>query len=86
MRSPLVHVDLGARSHPGKVRLNNEDHYLVTRFERTMKTLLTNVPEGTVPTIPEPEEWALAIVALLVIAYACKRASIAGRLGIARFL
>jgi hypothetical protein len=39
-----------------------------------------------VPTIPEPEEWALAIVALLVIAYAYKRASIAGRPGIARFL
>lgn len=49
MSSPLVDVDLGARSHPGKVRPNNEDHYLVTRFERTMKTLLTNVPEGTVP-------------------------------------
>jgi PPM family protein phosphatase len=44
-----VDIDLGARSHPGKVRLNNEDHYLVTQFERTMKTLLTNVPEGTVP-------------------------------------
>lgn len=49
MSSPLVDVDLGARSHPGRVRTNNEDHYLVTRFERTMKTLLTNVPEGTVP-------------------------------------
>jgi protein phosphatase len=49
MSSPLVDVDLGARSHPGKVRLNNEDHYLVMQFERTMKTLLTNVPEGTVP-------------------------------------
>ena len=49
MSTPLVDVDLGARSHPGKVRLNNEDHYLVTRFQRTMKTLLTNVPEGTVP-------------------------------------
>ena len=48
MRSPLVHVDLGARSHPGKVRLNNEDHYLVTRFERTMKTLLTNVRSNRV--------------------------------------
>jgi len=50
MSPPVVDIDLGARSHPGKVRLNNEDHYLVTRFQRTMKTLLTNVPEGTVPT------------------------------------
>ena len=50
MTAVLVEVDLGARSHPGKVRPNNEDHYLVTRFQRTMKTLLTNLPEGTVPS------------------------------------
>jgi hypothetical protein len=43
---------------------------------------LQPVPEGTVPTIPEPEEWALIVVALLVIAYAClKRRSIGRRLG-----
>jgi hypothetical protein len=35
---------------------------------------LQPVPEGTVPTIPEPEEWALAVVALLVIGYALKEA------------
>lgn len=31
---------------------------------------LAPVAEGTVPTIPEPEEWALIIIALLVLAYA----------------
>jgi hypothetical protein len=30
---------------------------------------LQPVPEGTVPTIPEPEEWALILVALLVLVY-----------------
>ncbi|HWC65742.1 MAG TPA: protein phosphatase 2C domain-containing protein [Thermoanaerobaculia bacterium] len=49
MTSPRVDVDLGARSHPGRVRPNNEDHYLACRFQRTMQTLLSNLPEGTVP-------------------------------------
>ena len=47
--SSLVEVDLGALSHPGKVRPNNEDHFLVGRLERTMQTLLTNLPPGDVP-------------------------------------
>ena len=34
---------------------------------------LQPVPEGTVPTIPEPEEWALAVVALLMIFLAARR-------------
>ncbi len=34
---------------------------------------LQPVPEGTVPTIPEPEEWALIVIALLVLAYAYRR-------------
>lgn len=42
-------VDLGALSHPGKVRSNNEDHYLAARFERSMHTLLTNLPPGLIP-------------------------------------
>jgi protein phosphatase len=42
-------VDVGALSHPGKVRPNNEDFYLVARLERSLQTLLTNLPEGAVP-------------------------------------
>jgi hypothetical protein len=34
---------------------------------------LQPVPEGTVPTIPEPEEWALIIIALGALAYAILR-------------
>ncbi len=44
-----VEVDLGARSHPGKVRPNNEDFYLVGRARRTLTTLLTNLPPDCVP-------------------------------------
>ena len=47
--SSLVHVDLAALSHQGKVRPNNEDHFLVSCFDRTMRTLLTNLPAGDVP-------------------------------------
>jgi protein phosphatase len=47
--SAAVTVDLGALTHPGKVRPNNEDHYLVVRMERSMQALLTNLPDGLVP-------------------------------------
>jgi protein phosphatase len=47
--SSRVQVDLAARSDKGKVRPNNEDHYLVVRGERALQTLLTNLPEGRLP-------------------------------------
>ena len=47
--SSLVELDLAALSHPGKVRQHNEDHFLAARFDRSMRTLLTNLPEGEVP-------------------------------------
>ncbi|MFC4313048.1 VIT domain-containing protein [Steroidobacter flavus] len=43
---------------------------------------LTPVAEGTVPSIPEPEEWALMIIAALVLLYAWKRRPVAKRHGI----
>jgi protein phosphatase len=48
--SSKVRVDIAALSDPGKVRSNNEDHYLVSCFERSLETLLTNLPEGEVPS------------------------------------
>ena len=47
-RFPL-RVELGALSHPGKVRLRNEDHYLALRLYRARETLATNLPEGDLP-------------------------------------
>jgi serine/threonine protein phosphatase PrpC len=41
-----VKVDLAALTHRGHVRANNEDHYLVVRFSRSLDTLFTNVAEG----------------------------------------
>lgn len=40
-----LEVDLGAASHQGHVRENNEDSYLVIRFGRSLENLLTNVED-----------------------------------------
>jgi len=58
--SAAVQVDLAARSHAGRVRPNNEDHFLVVRFDRALQTLLTNLPEGLVP--PRAEEVGYGMV------------------------
>jgi protein phosphatase len=47
--SSLVNVDLGACSHQGKVRTNNEDSFVVSRLERSLQTLLTNLPADHLP-------------------------------------
>ena len=49
LSSSLVKVDISALSDTGKVRCNNEDHYLIARFGRTLQPLLTNLPEGSIP-------------------------------------
>ena len=38
-------VDLGALSHRGHVRENNEDSYLVVRFGRSLENLVTNLED-----------------------------------------
>lgn len=40
-----LEVDLGAVSHTGHVRENNEDSYLVMRFGRSLQNLMTNLTE-----------------------------------------
>ena len=44
-----LHVEVSALTDTGKVRSNNEDHYLVTRAGRSMQTLMTNLPSGDIP-------------------------------------
>lgn len=39
-------VDLAAATHRGHVRTNNEDHYLVVRFRRTLENLYSNLDKG----------------------------------------
>jgi PPM family protein phosphatase len=42
-------LELAALSDPGLVRSNNEDCYLVALVERGLRTLMTNLPSGSVP-------------------------------------
>src|SRR5262249_29340065 len=47
--SSQVRVEIGALSHPGKVRPNNEDHYLTVCFGRSLVPLQTNLPTRQIP-------------------------------------
>ncbi len=42
-------VDVAGLSHPGRVRPNNEDHFLIARFGRFLETVQTNLPAGETP-------------------------------------
>jgi protein phosphatase len=44
-----VEVDLAGLSHPGRVRPNNEDHFIISRMGRYMETVGTNVPPDMIP-------------------------------------
>ena len=47
--STTVRAEFGAVSHTGKVRLKNEDHFLVFRLGRNQEALLTNIPADQLP-------------------------------------
>src|SRR5262245_6477500 len=47
--SLLVEVQVAGLSDAGKVRPNNEDHFLVASVERSLRTIVTNLKSGTVP-------------------------------------
>jgi serine/threonine protein phosphatase PrpC len=47
--SASARIEVAGLSHPGMVRANNEDHFLIGRFGRFLETLHTNVPDGEVP-------------------------------------
>lgn len=47
--SALVNAEFGAASRRGKLHHVNEDHYAIIRLSRHQETMLTSLPEGTVP-------------------------------------
>jgi PPM family protein phosphatase len=47
--STTVRAEFGAVSHAGKVRLKNEDHFLVFRLRRDQEALVTNIPADQLP-------------------------------------
>src|SRR3954466_2126714 len=58
--SSPVQADLAGQSHQGKVRPNNEDHFLIVRFSRSLRTLSTNLPDDHAP--PDHEETGYGLV------------------------
>jgi protein phosphatase len=42
----IMAVDLAAATHQGHIRSNNEDHFLVVRFRRTLENLYSNLNKG----------------------------------------
>jgi protein phosphatase len=56
-----VRVQFGALSHQGKVRDNNEDHYLVTKISRSLSVLGTNLPEGELPNQVEQVAYGFVV-------------------------
>lgn len=59
--SSLVEVDLGGLSDQGKVRTNNEDTFFVARFDRTMRSLLTNLPDGDYPAVSTETSYGMLV-------------------------
>lgn len=47
--STLHCADVCARTHPGKVRTNNEDNFHIVQFGRYLRTVLTSLPDGLYP-------------------------------------
>jgi protein phosphatase len=62
-RSTSAHVraELAGLSHPGRVRPNNEDHYLAVCFGRFLRTLATNVPPDLVPDQVEETGYGMLV-------------------------
>ncbi|HZM97694.1 MAG TPA: protein phosphatase 2C domain-containing protein [Vicinamibacterales bacterium] len=56
-----VLVEVSGLSHRGLVRENNEDHFLVARLDRTMQTLVTNLPPGAVPDRSEDTVYGMLV-------------------------
>ena len=59
--SSPVRVDVSALTHPGHVRTNNEDHFLVTRATRALETMQTSLPAGDVPERADEVNYVMVV-------------------------
>ena len=58
---PPLELHVATRSEAGPVRVNNEDRYLVVRFDRSTQALATNIDEPELRFLPTQSAWALAV-------------------------
>lgn len=59
--SSLVHVDIGALTHTGHRRTNNEDQFFVAKVTRALETLMTSLPSGDVPERAEELNYVMVV-------------------------
>lgn len=59
--SSLVEIDVAARTHPGKVRPENEDHFFVVRTHRALQPISTNVPKDLLPDAFEETGYGMVV-------------------------
>jgi protein phosphatase len=58
---PLLEAEVGAKSHPGRMRENNEDHYLIGRLARSLEIRASNLPAGHLPGAFEEAGWFFVV-------------------------
>ena len=56
-----VRVEFAALSDPGKVRQNNEDHYIITQMGRSFRALATNMPAGELPEPVDDTSYGMVV-------------------------
>jgi serine/threonine protein phosphatase PrpC len=59
--SSRVRIDVGALSHVGHRRANNEDHFLVAKVGRKWQTITTSLPPGDVPDYTEEINYVMIV-------------------------
>src|SRR5271156_2518114 len=59
--SSRVTATFGAQSRRGRMRLVNEDHYLVLRLGRYQETLLTSLPEDAIAQRFDEHGYAMVV-------------------------
>ena len=56
-----VRVDIGALTHPGLVRENNEDQFFVARLTRSLETVMASMPAGDVPARADEINYVMVV-------------------------
>jgi protein phosphatase len=59
--SATVRVEFGAHSRPGRLRLVNDDHYLIIRLGRHQETLRSSMPEDVITARYDEYGYAMVV-------------------------